>query len=523
MKKILIFILFSALAINSTKENNYADADEKFYVEGDVIVVLNPTNENATIAASDFNMGSEAFRVASVATTCGAWVKNTYPELSQAGNKTFALLHSDTASTEDLISELLQRPDVVAASPNYKATVAVLPDDPLVPGTYSGLWGINYINAPGVWDMTTGGEDIYVAVLDTGIDHTNPDLTANVDTSIGKNVLSSTSNAVDDSGHGSHVAGIIGAVGNNNLGITGINWKVKLIPVKCMDSLGQGSSATILNGVNYVIDILKKNPDMKMAAVNMSLQIYSSRAPNYSNTVSDALWRGLKVLDNLNRAVIVVAAGNRSITVGQPSANGYVYPASYPGLHNMISVSAINQSSDLISSSNKGANISAPGYQIVSTYPQNIASDYTDDGVGIKQLNGTSMAAAHVSGVAALLLAAKPNRTAYQLRQAIIPGTSTASDATSLNAFTSLEYQTQNPNLAKQASSDEYDAIFSETTTTQQNTTDQNTTDQNTTQQNTTNNTVTSSSSGGGGCNMCSCAFLIPLIFFALVKKNVSC
>ena len=524
VKKFLMPVLIFVLAVS-----NYCFAEDlavssvnNNFVSGDVLVVLKPdNNSNVKISAADFNMGSEAFRLASVAGSHGAWVKETYPEISETSNLSFALLHSDSMTTEELINELSSRKDVLVASPNYKVQIAKTTDDPITVSANNGLWGLNYINIQDAWNYTTGDDEIYVAVLDTGIDHTNPDLTANVDTSFSYNVLNTNSNAVDDNGHGTHVAGIIGAVGNNGLGIVGTNWNVRMIPVKIFDYTGEGDVSNIILGLNYVAKLLRDNPNMKMAAVNMSLQIYYKTSPVYQNVIRDSLWWALKAIDSTNRPVIVVAAGNKNITVGEPSASGYVYPASYPGLHNMISVSAIDSNGNKADFSNSGGTISAPGVGILSTWLQSATNYHTDDGVSVYTQKGTSMAAPFVSGAAALLLAYSPTRTAYQLKLAILGensiSSSEANTASSgiLNINTAIDYQNNNPNLPAKAATTQYDTIKIE---------DVDDNDDN-----------IKSSSGSGGCNSglsLACGIILASIiilretyinFKRLVKNKFSC
>ena len=242
------------------------------YKPGDVIVVLKPGSSQVSVSSLS-GIGVDSLRLASVASQSGAYVVSSYKKLSAKSNNIFGLIHSDTKKADELAQELLNNPDVIAASPNYIARISATPNDPM----YSELWGLDYINAPDAWDVATGSDNIYVAVIDTGVDWTNPDLEPNVAQDLAKTFVSGTSSALDDNGHGTHVAGIIGARGNNSKGVTGVNWNVKIIPIKTMNADGSGTLDDIMEGVEYVIDLVEEG--YNVAALNMSLEFYSSGAP----------------------------------------------------------------------------------------------------------------------------------------------------------------------------------------------------------------------------------------------------
>ena len=485
------------------------------YVPGDVIVVLKPYDSENGVSASSLNfMGAEALRTASFAASSGAWVKETYPALSESGNSVYALIHSETKSTEELTAELLNNPEVLAASPNYTVHAAIVPNDTRI----GDCWGMAYINAYSAWDISTGSDTVYVAVLDSGIDDTNPDLTANVATEYGTNTISSSGSARDDYGHGTHVAGTIGAIGNNELGISGVNWNAKLISIKTLDSTGSGSFANVIAAMNYVADLIQQGVNIK--AVNLSLETYIPLEPTHDNLVKQPLWRAFKALDSLNEAVIVCAAGNYNAVVGQATtttkySNGrlvygkgyYVYPASFQGLDNMISVSASTSSGTLSDFTNTRADISAPGVDILSTWIQAASSYVTDEGVSLRSAQGTTMAAPHVSGAVALLASIMPEMTAYQLKRTILDSTSTGI----LDLRAAINYQASNTNIQEEGTEgQDYDNYSEYSPSAQTNYSNQN--DYEWQNLNAFVNNVSSGNCNGEGLNIFALILLCPLV-----------
>lgn len=225
-------------------------------------------------------------------------------------------------------------------------------------------WGIKQVKADLVWSATTA-DRIKVAVIDTGIDLSHPDLKDNIKG--GFNTISPNSSAFDDHGHGTHVAGII-AASNNSIGVVGVGPQIDLYSVKVLNSQGSGYLSDVIEGLDWSM----KNG---MQVVNMSFGM-STDSPSLHDAVS---------LVNQSGIVQIASAGNN---YGGPVS----YPAAYP---EVISVSATDSDNQIASFSSKGKiDLSAPGVNINSTFK----------GSTYQTMDGTSMAAPHVTGVAALLL-----------------------------------------------------------------------------------------------------------------------
>ncbi|MCC5789960.1 MAG: S8 family serine peptidase [Opitutales bacterium] len=301
---------------------------------------------------------------------------------------------------------------VAAAHPNVILhTTETIPND-----LDSALWGLRNtgqdggtpgadISAPEAWSIHTGSSNVVVAVIDTGIDYRHPDLAANMWTNpdpeapdeYGYDFFNNNPDPLDDGGHGTHVAGTIGAVGNNNLGIVGVNWDVSLMAIKFLSGRGSGTLADGVDAIYYAVDNGAHVINASWGAVgdpnDTSFPLYQA--------VEHALQSGVS---------FVAAAGNS----GNDNAVDPVVPGAYP-LHEegLISVAAGNRNDGLAPFSNYGAttvDLAAPGVDIYSTYINNT----------YRNANGTSMAAPHVAGVAALVLAESAGLTPAQIRQLLM-------------------------------------------------------------------------------------------------------
>jgi subtilisin family serine protease len=270
-------------------------------------------------------------------------------------------------------------------------------------------WGVNLVNAPEAWASGYTGQGIVVAVLDTGVDRNHADLAGNIWTNAGEiandgldndgngyvddvygwNFANGNNNTLDGNNHGTHVAGTIAGL-NNGVGVTGVAYNSRIMPVKVLSDSGSGSYSGVAQGIRYAVD---NGADV----INMSLGGGSTNS-EVQSALQYASSRGV---------IVVMAAGNEG--AAQPG-----YPASSATSWG-LAVGAVNSSNQMASFSNRaGSNssmmyVTAPGVQVYSTLP--------NGGYGF--LSGTSMAAPHVAGVVALMLNANPNLTDAQVRQII--------------------------------------------------------------------------------------------------------
>ena len=201
---------------------------------------------------------------------------------------------------------------------------------------------------------------------------------------------------MDQNGHGTHCAGIIGAEGNNKQGITGINWKVEIMPLKFLGSGGFGSTKNAIEAINYAID-------RKKAGVNVRIISASWGSTQYSKALEDVIRAAGE------QGILFVAAAGNSSTDNDKRPH---YPSSY-NLPNVISVAALDRNDALASFSNFGAktvHIAAPGKDILSTW---LNDQY-------REASGTSMATPQVAGVAALIIASEPKIKVGELRKRLL-------------------------------------------------------------------------------------------------------
>lgn len=333
---------------------------------------------------------------------------------------------------------------ILYAEPDYLYSIsATFPND----ARFGELWGMHNtgqtggtpgadIHATEAWDLTTGNRQVVVAVIDTGVDYTHPDLTNNiwinlgetpgngidddgngyVDDYFGYDFYNKDADPADDHGHGTHCSGTIGGEGNNSIGVAGVCWQVRVMAIKCFSAGGTGGTADEISSIQY--------------ATLMGAQVISASwgGYGYSQALKD-------VIDAAGAANIVfVAAAGNSATDDDVIP---FYPVCYTS-PNIVAVMSTDHNDVRSSFSCYGltsVDLAAPGSDILSCAPTN----------GYQLMSGTSMATPHVSGACALLLSANPARRVADIKQAllatvdpVVPGRCVSGGR--LNVYRALNY-----------------------------------------------------------------------------------
>jgi thermitase len=275
-----------------------------------------------------------------------------------------------------LISELSANPLVAYVGPNYLAHIAGEPNDP----AWWRQWNMSQMDAAGAWDFTSG-TNLIIAVVDTGVDLTHPELSGKLVS--GYDFVHGDDEAQDDHGHGTHVAGVAAAIGNNGIGIAGLSWGARIMPLKVLDSSGDGAYFDIIQAIQYAADHGAR-------VINLSLG-GSQADPNLLAAVEYARDKG---------CLVVAATGNQG--------GALLYPAAYDVAF-AVAATTDRQARPSYSNYGAGTDIAAPG----GTEAAGIYSLAPDGGYAT--MYGTSMAAPHVSGLAALIWSLSPSLSPAQV------------------------------------------------------------------------------------------------------------
>ncbi|WP_404343722.1 S8 family serine peptidase [Pseudoalteromonas mariniglutinosa] len=326
-------------------------------------------------------------------------------------------------STKAAIKLLQTHSAIEYVEPDYTVSIATTPNDP----DFSQLWGLHNegqtggtvdadIDALEAWAISTGSKDVVVGVIDTGVDHSHSDLSANmwinpgeipdngidddgngyIDDVYGINAITNTGDPMDDQGHGTHVSGTIGAAGNNNTGVVGVNHEAAIVGCKFLDASGSGSTSDAIKCIDYMVGL-------KNAGVNIRVLNNSWGGGGFSQALADAITASEQA-----NILFVAAAGNDAVDNDQNPS----YPANYEN-NNVVSVASTDSRDAMSSFSQWGltsVDLGAPGSAILSTIPGNSYASYS----------GTSMATPHVAGVAALVLSINPDLNSAELKQLLM-------------------------------------------------------------------------------------------------------
>ncbi len=332
-----------------------------------------------------------------------------------------------SVSVEDAVSQARLNPSVEYAEPDYLLYSDAMPND----SRFNEQWALFNdtkagadISAIRAWDLTTGSSEVVVAVVDTGVDLQHPDLAPNAWTNPaeipGNGVDDDNNGFVDDVNgwdfvndrpntfesatadfHGTHVSGIIGAVGNNGFGTSGVAWNVKLMSLKFIGAR-TGSTSDAIKAIKYVTEQRRRGVNVRVINASWS-------GPGES----ESLFNAIKAAGDEGILFVAAASNGGDDNRGDDIDVDPQFPAAWSDrLDSVISVAAVDRNDEFPSFTNYGhsrVNVAAPGVGVLSTYP----------GGGYTFLNGTSMATPHVSGIAALLWSFNPSFTPSQVKERI--------------------------------------------------------------------------------------------------------
>lgn len=400
MKKILLLLVVVSILIYWGSNNQYAEdqagdkndgaTEEMNYAPGEIIVKFKPTATALWNTAGDIKTGVTA-EAANVGVN--AELKKSFSFIAAHHIK----LIDKNMTIQEAIAKLQTNPNVEYAEPNYIYRTTATPNDP----RFGELWGLNNtgqsggtvdadIDALEIWEIITGSTNVVVAVIDTGVDYTHLDLAVNmwinpgetpgngiddddngyVDDVYGMNAVNNSGDPMDDKNHGTHCSGTIGGVGNNAIGVVGVNHQVKIMALKFLDYSGSGTTDGAIECINYMIDMKKRGVNVKVASNSWG-------GGGYVQSLYDAIAEARD-----NDILFVAAAGNGgSDGIGDNNDSIPFYPASY-NLANIISVAATNRNDIRSNFSNYGAtsvDLAAPGEAILSSVPRNGYSPKASD------------------------------------------------------------------------------------------------------------------------------------------------
>jgi len=399
-------------------------AQVKNYVSGEIIVKLKPnspsgfsafSSEPSSIKALLPELASQEILQARKLFLGRAESSLSAQNADSGASTILSIRVAEDADEEALVRALGDNSAVEYAQLNHYIQLCVTPNDMFYSSngswgqSYDDMWAIKKMEADKAWDITTGISDIVVAVIDSGVDYNHPELRGRVIK--GYDFSDYDDDPMDEDGHGTHIAGIIAAGGNNGAGISGLAWDCRILAIKV---LPYGTELDVADAIIYAA-----HHAAGVDVINLSLRLLDTES---SPIVSDAIYEAA------NKDIVVVAAAG-NLTAGQTSDVSKIVPANHP---EVIAVTSTDMNDEVSSFSCAGdaVDIAAPGggsgnineiYNVLSLkcsqpdsyYNPFVVSDY------YLRLGGTSMAAPFVSGLAALILSKNPGLTKYEVEQII--------------------------------------------------------------------------------------------------------
>lgn len=362
LPRLLLILLMLPVAAWSVA-SAAAHSSDTSYMAGEIVIKLQPGYQFTPWTGARGATGVEALgavNLTSLLRSAGAYTT----ESLGPGSDTYRIRLGAGVDPAWLAARLSADPAVAFAEPNYLRQIMRTPNDAVV----GQQWALTNIQAFEAWDITTGGE-IVIAVLDTGVDGGHPDLSGKVLS--GYNAITRDANAADDNGHGTAVSGLIAANTDNGIGIAGMCWGCKILPVKVLNSRGSGNDAAVARGIRWAVDNGAR-------VINMSLG-----GSEDSQVLREAVGYALS-----RNVLIIASSGNE-----RQEGNAPNYPAAYPGV---VAVGATGNTDVVTGFSNTGdfVALTAPGVGLWTTLP----------GGRYGPPNGTSFSSPYVAGTAGLVL-----------------------------------------------------------------------------------------------------------------------